>query len=212
MVQGPGEIMADVQLKMEIDRADMDKVHAMLGDLKGAPDAVFRRAVNKTLDGIKTEAVNAIAEEITPTKTAIRKTFTTKKAGVDAWVRSRGGPLNLINYKARQTKDGVTVQIGKKDKRVLFPSAFISVAKAGGTTKAFFSRLKPPYKTKASPKLPWKRFAPKHMRLPIRSLSGPAIPDIWKRKPVFDKVQAAGVARLSVNIDREINYELSKHK
>jgi hypothetical protein len=207
--------MADVQLKMEIDKADMDKVYAMLGGLKGVPDRVFRQAVNKTLDGIKTEAVNAIAEEITPTKTAIRKTFTVKKAGAaspDAWVRSRGGPLNLISYKAKQTLKGVTVQIGQKDKRVLFPSAFISVAKAGGTTKAVFSRLKPPYKTKASPKSPWKRFAPKHMRLPIRSLSGPAIPDIWKRKHVFDKVQAAGVERLSAEIDYKINHELSKHK
>jgi hypothetical protein len=209
--------MANAEMSIKLNQADMDKVYAALGDIKKAPDAVMRRAVNRVLTGIRTDAVGEIAKVITPAKKVIRKTFTVKKMAansLDAWVKSAGPPMNLIKYKAKQTKAGVTVQINKGDTRVLFPGAFIAMGK--GRNKVVLDRKKTsPYKsTGASPNLAWPRFAPgKHpMRYPVKGLSGPAVPDVMKRPEIMKVIETKAAARLTKRIDHEIDYELSKHR
>ena len=100
------------QLKLEISKSDLASVKRMLSGVKAAIPRVIQQSVNRTLSGVRTDATNEVAKVITPTKKKIRSTMTIKKmtaADGSAFVRCTGGPLNLINFKARPTNKGVTV-------------------------------------------------------------------------------------------------------
>ena len=52
-----------INIKMNTD--DVSRVKTMLADIKGAPERVMSRAINKTLTGVKTDASTAVREIIT---------------------------------------------------------------------------------------------------------------------------------------------------
>ena len=201
--------MAGFEIK--IDKEELENVKKTLAGIKNGYTSVVVRALNKTITGVQTDSVAEVSKIITPTKTAIRKTFKLKKANyrqVSAAVRSTGKPIPLINYKARQTaKKGVTVQIYKKGERESWPYSFIATMRSGH--KGVFSREKPPYKTNKSKKLPWKRLSPKY-RLPINEKFGPTIPDIMKRDSVMNPILQKASNRLTKEIDSSLKFELSK--
>lgn len=209
---------ANITIKM--DQAELDKITTMLAEFPNSAKKVRVRAVNKTLTGVRTDATNAISDEVTATKTAIRSTFGLLKSNYSderGIIYSKGAPLPLIAYSARQTNKGVTAQIDRTDARVLWPSAFISTVRtaqqaASGIEghKGVFSRKKPPYKTKASPSLPWKRFGRPELRLPIKEMYGPSIPNVFARETAMKKSLASADERLQKNVDHELDYELEK--
>jgi len=184
-------------LSLKIDQGDISKVKFMLGALSKAGDRVIQQAVNKTLTGVRTDATNEVAKVITPTKTAIRKTMTVYKMTAgdgNAFVKCVGGPLNLIEFKARQTKKGVTVQVKESGGRKLIKHAFIQTMKNG-------KRLVLWRVTKGG-----KRVA----RYPIEAMSSLAIPDVMKHGPTMAEILRLGGIRLKKNLNARLNYELSK--
>ena len=58
-----------INIKMNTD--DVSRVKTMLADIKGAPERVMSRAINKTLTGVKTDASTDVREIITAKKSAI---------------------------------------------------------------------------------------------------------------------------------------------
>jgi hypothetical protein len=76
-----------------MDQDDLKRVQDMLSDLKGLPERVTIRALNKTLTGVRTDASSAIREVITPKKAAVDATFKLEKASsganIMAWPKNR---------------------------------------------------------------------------------------------------------------------------
>jgi hypothetical protein len=94
------------------------------------------RAVNRTMEQAKTAMSREIrAEFVLPAakvNQALRINRAIAKGGlfsIEASLESpskRGRSLNLINFAARQTKQGVTVKISRNGGRKLIPGAFIA--------------------------------------------------------------------------------------
>jgi hypothetical protein len=218
---------------IKMDETDRINVEKMLAGLKGAGTKVTVRAVNKTLSGVKTDASAAIRVVVTAQKKAVDETFKISKASEarpSAYIASTGKPLALIDYSARQTQKGVSVQVRKDRPRKVVRSAFIASMKSGH--KGVFWRqwhhswtMRPNF-SKADQQIArsgyfWsekmKRFLPaamlaKKYRLPIKERFGPRIPDIMSNDPVMKSILAKSDDRLHKNLMHETEYELSKHK
>ena len=205
------------QLNVQIDPGDLMRAKLMLSGIKNAVPKVSMRAINKTLTGIRTDAVEEISNIITPTKTVIRNTFTIVKATSSkpsALVKSTGYPLGLVYYGASKTTKGVSVQVKRSGERTLFPHAFFTVVghtAKGVAKKQVFSRIYKGARTKAKPTAAWKAM-PKKYRLPVKKLAGPRVADIFSNNAVFDAVSKKAWPRLKKNFNHEIDYELSRHK
>jgi len=199
---------------LKINQAQLADVNRMLSGMQSVAGKVIQQAVNRTLTGVRTDATNEVANVITPTKTAIRKTMTVKnmtQSDGTAYVRCTGAPLNLINFKARPTNKGVTVQILKSSPRTLLKHGFIATMKSGKELVI--------WRKYSGPRQPWKKqhkkmYAklPKAYRLPVKGLTSMAIPDVMGHEPTMNKIMELGGTRLHKNLEDRLNYELGKLK
>jgi hypothetical protein len=169
---------------------------------------VKARAVNRTLTGMRTDAVREIQKEITPKAKVIRSSFKIKKAYQShpkGSLTSEGRPLNLVHFRARQTKKGVSVQVKKQKKRKLLKHAFI--AKLGYKPRVYWRKYKGPRK-KVRPinyaALPFL------FRFPVKPLHGPRIPDILSNDDVMNRLEEKADERLKKNFNHELKYFLGK--
>ena len=199
-------------LSIQVDPGEIAKVRLMLGALSTTGDKVIQQAVNRTLSGVRTDATNEMAKVITPTKTKIRSTITTKNMTAkdgNAFVKCQGGPLNLIEFSARQTKKGVTVQVKKTEPRSLLKHAYIATMKSGKKLvmwRKYEGARKPVKPTAAYAKMQRK------YRFPVEGLWSLAIPEVMGHKPTMDRVLDLGGDRLKKNLNDRLNYELGKLK
>jgi hypothetical protein len=196
-------------MEIKINPADLAAVKRMLGGMKDAAPKVLSRALNKTLTGVKTDASTEIRAIITAPKASVDKTFRVVNAtptNLSALFESKGRPLPLIDFGARQTTKGVSVQVKRASARSVIAGAFIGTLKSGH--KGVFWRQwhgdKRPKKPLAYGTLP------KKFRLPIEQRFGPRIPDILSNQPVMATVLKKAEERLHKNIEHELSYELSK--
>lgn len=197
-------------INLHISQSQLADVNRMLLGMQSAIGKVIQQSVNRTLTGVRTDATNEVANVITPTKTAIRKTMTVKnmtQASGNAYMRCTGAPLNLIEFKARQTQKGVTVQVLQGSSRTLLKHGFIAKMKSG---KELVIRRKYP-----GPRRPWDKQMPygklpKKYRLPVRGLTSLAIPEVMGHEPTMNKIMELGGDRLQKNLEDRLKYEVSK--
>ncbi len=219
--------MADPAITLKLDDSDLQRAAKELARFgsRSLPQ-VAARAINKTLTGVRTDAVREIQKEITPKATIIRRhmsIFRANKNHLSGEVKSEGRPLGLIHYKARQTAKGVTVHVKKKKGRKLLRAAYIkrSMARTGGRSGAWVEGGKSvfrrdfwgedyfgPQKSKRK-NIPYARL-PKKYRLPISRLAGPRVPDIMGNRPVMAALDKKALVRFKKNFDHELEYKLSK--
>jgi len=147
------------------------------------------RALNKVAANVKTAASRAVRERRGLPAAAVNKTMVIRRANRNK-LRSTlvvtGKPIGLKDYKARQTRKGVTVEV-TRGARKLIPGAFI-VQKLSGQV---FTR-----DGKA--------------RLPIEKMVGPSIPGTFVQEQV--KLAWLTVAKDSMvkRTQEELRFELSK--
>jgi hypothetical protein len=201
-------------ITVTLDRADLNKLEYTLSGIKNGARDALRIALNKTLDGTATDAAKILSAKINLTQKVIKANFRKFKATNDnlgAKFESRGKKVPLVNYGARQTQKGVTVQVLKANPRKLLPHAFIATMRSGH--KGAFWRewhnygLAPSAKPKK--KIPWKRM-PSEYRLSIHELFGPRIEDVLGKDAVFGELTDKAQARMDKELDAAINYVLLK--
>lgn len=202
---------AQQPLRVEVNQADLYNVKTLLHGLSNAVPKITRMAVNKTLAGVRTDAVNEVSKVITPTKTKIRASISVKKMGSandSAYVRCAGRRMALIHFKARQTKKGVTVQVLKKEPRSLIKHAFIMTMKSGH--KGVFWRKD--WGGTRQPVRPGRKYGvlPKMYRLPMSERFSLAVPEVLGHPPTIKAVLDLAGPRLKKNMDQALNYEVSK--
>lgn len=194
---------------IKFNERDVANVKAMLRGLDAVVPKVLSRSINDTLAGVKTDASAEIRAVVTASKSAVDSTFKTVKATVtelSGLVSSSGPPMPLIEFAARQVKAGVSIQVKKTNPRTVLKGAFIQTMKSGhkGVFWREYHGAKGPVKKIAYGRLP------KKYRLPMKQLFGPRIPDILGDDPVMNAVLTKADDRMHKNLDKELNYELSK--
>jgi hypothetical protein len=216
---------------IKIDPDDLRRVQSMLADIKGAAPRVATRAINKTMTGTKTDTSTAIRAEITAKKSAVDKTIKITRAtdnNPTAYIASTGKPLPLMDYGARQTNKGVSVQVRKDRTRKVVPQTFIETMKTGhkgvfwrkwhqnkaarmSKTEAAINRSGYVWSAKRNRYIAISSL-PREYRLPMEERYGPRVPDIMSNEPVMKSILDKAGERLHGNLEHETDYELSKHK
>jgi hypothetical protein len=197
-------------MSITLSTSDMIKLNLLLSEIKNGAKTATYRAINKTLSGVQTDAVQEVYDELNLTKTRIRKDFTVKKAFLSnpsGHVKASGKPVGLSSFSGtRQTQKGVSVKV-KRVRKVL-KHAFVAEAK---NALNVWWRAYSGARSKKMPALQYARL-PRFMRFPIIRLTGPRIEDILAHENVMKVVMKKAGDRYLKNIDHEASYLLSKHK
>ena len=211
-----------MNITLKFNEGDVANVKAMLRGLDNIVPIVLSRSINDTLAGVKTDASAEIRTIITATKTVVDKAMKITKSAptyLQGRVEISGTPLPLIAYSARQTLKGVSVQVRKDRGRKVIPGTFIATVRTAAQAAGGYEGHEGVFwrkwhagtgkKGKNMGKKAWKKFGEGY-RLPIEQKFGPRIPDIIENDPVMNAVLTKSDDRMHKNLDKELNYELSK--
>lgn len=221
-------------VSIQFNDEQIAEVYRTFGSLNDMPNKIFSRAINRTMDGAKTDM-----------STAIRSVLNAKKKDVDRLILiSRCSPgtlfgrvtlsgklLPLRAFNPKQTSSGVTVRLYKNKDKSSFQSAFIATMKSSGYVGVFRrkwheSKSKkrgkgmPPaflrktmarqgyfYNSKTKCFVP-AGILPKPYRLPIKQIFAPSQVTIFIADEIFNPFKESVDRRLDVDLQREINYEM----
>lgn len=169
-------------------KIDTRNVQALMSSLPSkiiVPATV--RALNKTAANVRTAASTAVRKRISLSAAVVRDGIAIRRATKDKLLSSlaiSGKPVPLRDFKAKQTRKGVTAAI-KPGKRTLYKGTFI-VAKLGGNV----------FKRQGKG------------RLPITKLVGPSLPTVFGTDQVTAETLASAKELLPKRLAEEIRFEL----
>lgn len=185
-------------LKLDV-RADVRGITSSLTRYIGDQQKAVIRALNKTAEQARTAASQEVRSAGYNIKaSAIKKSFSIKRASSGNLVvtlKATGRPIGLINYGARQTKSGVSVQV--KSGRKVLRHAFIATMPSGH--KGVFERTGKQHKKVIR--------NGKILRtgLPIKEMFGPSIPQSLAN----EAVEKALVAKIRQKFPQVLKHELA---
>ncbi|MBR7961236.1 phage tail protein [Burkholderia vietnamiensis] len=185
-------------LKLNV-HADVKGVSTSLTRYVGEHQKAVVRALNKTAMQARTAAAQEVRSAGYNIKSsAIKSSFSVQKASrgkLVAVLKSTGRPVALINYGARQGKNGVSVQV--KAGRTVLRHAFIATMRNGH--KGVFER------TGRAHKKVMRNGKAVRSGLPIKELFGPSIPQSLAN----DAVQKALMKKIREKFPQILKHEIA---
>ena len=110
-------------------RSDARQVRSVLAGYQRGADIVLQRTLNRVMNpSVKTAASREISRELGIPRAAATRSLNLRRAVIKSLSTDLGADMRripLINFKAKQTRKGVTYKIGKNP-RALLPSGFIN--------------------------------------------------------------------------------------
>lgn len=179
---------------MPVITFDVDHVLKALGSIPTGPARrAIARGLNKTATNVRTSASTAIRQRRSLSAKVVRDAMAIRKATTQRLVAQlvvTGKPIPLRDYKANQTKKGVTVSVTPGKRKLVEHRdnrAFI-VPSIGGHVFA---------REGAS-------------RLPIKKLFGPSLPSTFVQAEVRKAWTATATESMPKRLAEELRFELSK--
>lgn len=204
---------------IRVDQSDLrETIRALDGIRNGAPRAL-KSAVNRTLQGIKTSMAKETGKILALPQRRIKKDIhIAKRASTSDFsgrVTSKGQPVSLKQFKAKQKKSGVSVKVLKSEGRKTISGAFIAPGKHGNIL--VFWRKETAENTQyigSKKRKPWMEYAalPPRYRYPVEALHGPRIQDITSRPEVIGAVEDTGRQRLKKELASQTERLLDKQR
>jgi len=229
--------MSKTTLNVEFDQAQIANINLMMGEIKNGVPKVMVRAINKTLTGVQSDAVKAIAVDLNLTQERIRQDFYINKATweyIAGSVVAKGRPVNFASFiGTTETRSdwngGVSVKLKKSGTREKFKHAFIWTRAAGDfkmntqsgslsqdNASTVFQRQWHEYHTFRSYLSPWPKIFPGknplHPGRRVETLASLRIEDEFAKDRVIKSVEIEAKGRIDANMAHELDYELSKLK
>lgn len=199
-----------IEANIEISDADIRAIRERLGQLGDKTPNVLSRAINRTVNSIKTEMKRETAKKYNILNRDVGATLTERKAtskDLSGYVKSTGAVIPLSKFKVSPQRL-VSYDDGEPN-----PSHYSAAVLKGGALKALTHRPKAfiavmpnghggvyertGRKTRNGMELIAQRF-------------GPSIPHMLKNEYVIREIQSKAQSTLQKRIDAEINYILSK--
>lgn len=208
-------------IKIEIDISDIQEQLKKVSAIPKGTTTAFKRALNKTVVGMKTDASKEMIENYTVKKKDLSKTLKTHKANnsnLSALLLSQGRPIRLIKFKHRKNR-----KPGKAGKT----SAFTQVKKLSsggfikkGTSKAFIATVSYGKDNESTTTGIFVRTGVKQKRKKgrykdkitenIDQLYGPGDVQMLSEKSVKATIEKKAIERFNENLEHEINYLLEE--
>lgn len=198
------------KFSVQIDEAELARIDNTLRFIGGESSKALYRAINRTLEGVRTDATDIIAEEVNLPKSFIRsggskksqQTFFLRKASLSdpsGMIRIQGANVPLIQYSnQRSVKKSyakkIIVQVRKDRGKFQMHHMFIPVLHSGH--RGLFHVLSG-MKTRTG-------------RPAIEEEYGPRIPDILSNKDNFDLLMQKAQVRLDERLRHEVDYILDQ--
>jgi RNase P/RNase MRP subunit p29 len=205
-------------LNITLDKSDVDAVVSALADVKGGAETAIMRSVNRSLTGVKTDMARETSKVLNIKQKRIKKDITIRKANksdLSGMVSSKGKPVNLEQFGAKERKKGVSVKVLKSGGRKTIPGAFIFIGKNSnrlvGWRKKTDGAAQYIGTKKKDPNMAYGAL-PKKYRLPIESLYGPRIQDVTARPEIMQKIEEGAGVRLEKELDHQMQRILDKHR
>lgn len=131
-------------ISVKIDEKSMDEVKRMLSVL-GSDESrkAQARGINKTMTGVRTDGVKMMTDRYALTASAIRDSWrinTCKISDPSGDVSTKGVPIRLMQFGAKQVASGVSVKVLKAGGRKIVKSAFIGKIKKGQSENQVYIR------------------------------------------------------------------------
>ncbi|MFH0995796.1 MAG: hypothetical protein V1844_09910 [Pseudomonadota bacterium] len=203
------------KFELSVDAAQLADVKAMVSGIANGYEVVMKNAINRTLSTVQTQAVARIANELNLTSARIKQDFSILNATLartGGGVYSKGDPIGLVSYGAKQTgsiKSGTTADLKVKVKKAgsykTIKHAFFASTKhknAGEVMNVYWRE----YHGTRFPWNPRKAYnrMPDKYRYKLGRLSGPRIQDIYAGNTVFDPVTVQAQTIFVSNVDQEV--------
>ena len=167
--------------------ADFREVERMFRHMPQVVEKAATRSLNRTNDSVATIARRLIAREMGIPVKAVRAGMFKIKASrhsLAAATVARGRPLNLIRFKARQTKKGVSASAWGK--RKVYKGTFI-----GNQGRTVFKRVG-------------------KQRTPIQAVWGPSIPKTMLQDAVVKAMAQTARTQWQKNFARDMQFYLDR--
>jgi hypothetical protein len=203
------------KFELKVDEAQMASVMSMVSGIKNGYETVMKNAINRTLSTVQTQAVARIANELNLTSARIKQDFwilNATLARTGGGVYSKGGPIGLVSYGAKQTsslKSGMTsdlkVKVKKASSYKTIKHAFFATtthSNAGKVVNVYWRKFKGP-RSQWNPRRAYNKL-PSEYRFPLERLTGPRIEDIYSSDIVFEPVTIQAQTIFVKNIDAEV--------
>lgn len=178
---------------MPVVTFDASQVLRNVANLPGAHRRAISRGLNKTAANVRTAASTAIRAKRSLSAKTVRQAFSIKQANPNRLVATlaiTGRPVPLKDYKARETKRGVTVSVTPGGRKLIEHRgnrAFI-IQKIGGHVFAREGKT----------------------RLPVKKLFGPSLPATFLNEEVRRAWTTAAQDALPKRLIEEIRFELNR--
>lgn len=185
-----------IDIKIDIDRAQIKDLERKMGNLKSKAPTVLARAINRAAGTAKTYMKKGVNSRYFITQKVVDPTLHLKKANsadLSATVTSEGKPIILTDFKVNST-----VRPKRKGNRYK-PSVYKAGVKKSGGTKPLSGDPKPfgtgKYLVVRETKQSW----------PLQLLFGPSVPSMLKNDEVISQVKEKAAEMLERRIDAEVN-------
>jgi len=201
-------------IQMKFNQADILEVKAVMAGIGRSPNPVMSRAINKTLGVTQTFAAKRIYNTLNLTQTRIKKNFSQNKASttdVRGSLVAKGGPVGLASFTGTKelARGGVSVKVHRSGSRFILKHAFMAKGK-GQTETAQHVFERKNYGNRAY--RPGFLYAtlPDKYRFPLERLTGPRIEDEYAKPTVLNPTMGYADYQLGIQLNSQLDYELSK--
>ncbi|MCP4021574.1 MAG: hypothetical protein GY729_07015 [Desulfobacteraceae bacterium] len=184
-------------MRIDINKHENEKAAAFLMAFGKTAERGIKRAIDRAVKGVRTDAVKAVKKEYNVKPSLIRKSFRIDKSGgiLEATAIASGSKIPLIDFGARpkkpegrKPKAGVSVKV--KNTRKILKHSFIARMKKSGHVGLFQRRGKD--------------------RLPIDEKFSYAIAQMLDKPEIAKEIELNAQQRFSRSLNHEINYALQK--
>lgn len=193
-----------IRATVEVNPQQLAELNAMLADISGGTNLAIKRAVKRTMTGVKTLVAQEIGKKTTLKSATIKDAIATQVIDTSGklTISGRKIPLSLfscnptIALSQRASGAGVSVKIYKDRAAVRYRHAFWAVMPNGHT--GLFER-----------KITGGRVVG---RLGIDELIGPSVPTFYEMTPeLSNRVETTAAERLQRELDAQMNYILQRY-
>ena len=185
-------------MDVKISKSDLNRAERMLSGIKSGFPKAFKRTLDKTATGTKTDMVAFVRERYNYKAKALRERITVYKCPsykhLKSSIRSVGPGVHLTDIaQTRQTGRGVTVNVKKATGRKLIPHAFIAPGRHSGKKIVFIRET-----------IRGKRVS----RYPISPIYASHPEVVYSTDENWPKIERLADARFRNNFDHEVEVVL----
>jgi hypothetical protein len=195
-------------------RLDDRELRATFLRLGSEAPLAMMRALNRTIGTVQTHAVRAIVADVGVPRKRVLEAASISRATPEQLVATlsigerlsgtsgrHAGRIPLADFRARQTRAGVSYQIGRQGRKVL-RGGFLATMQSGH--RGAFKRVTPTPTRKGKP-----RSSP---ALPIVEKFGPSLARVFSRRYITDAMERLAIPTLHKNLMHEIRFRLGRRR